>query len=67
MAHSLPEGGGPTLRKEGWIERLIEFSAHNKFLVLILVAVALAASVYAIRNIPLDAIPDLSDTQVIIY
>ena len=49
------------------IERIIEFSAHNKLLVLALTAVALAGAVYAIRNIPLDAIPDLSDTQVIVY
>jgi Cu(I)/Ag(I) efflux system membrane protein CusA/SilA len=68
-----PEAGGtetgqsPTLRQGGVIEKVIEFSAHNKFLVLIFVAFALVASVWAMRNIPLDAIPDLSDTQVIIY
>ncbi len=61
------QGGGPALRKEGWIEKLIEFSAHNRFLVLTVVAAAVAAAIYSIRNIPLDAIPDLSDTQVIIY
>jgi len=49
------------------VERIIEFSAHNKFLVLILTAVALAGALYAVRNVPLDAIPDLSDTQVIVY
>ena len=56
-----------TVRKEGFVEKVIEFSAHNKFLDLIFVACAMAASVWSIRNIPLDAIPDLSDTQVIIY
>ena len=49
------------------IEKIIEFSAHNKFLVLALTAVALVASVWSIRHVPLDAIPDLSDTQVIVY
>src|SRR5262249_11984989 len=49
------------------VERIIEFSAHNKFLVLTLTAVAVGLSIYAIRDIPLDAIPDLSDTQVIVY
>ncbi len=49
------------------IERVIEFCAHNKFLVLILTAVAVAGAVYCMRQMPLDAIPDLSDTQVIIY
>src|SRR5512140_2626302 len=49
------------------VEKIIEFSAHNKFLVLIFTAVALVGALYATQNIPLDAIPDLSDTQVIIY
>jgi Cu(I)/Ag(I) efflux system membrane protein CusA/SilA len=49
------------------IERVIEFSARNKFLVLIFTGVALAAASWTIRNIPLDAIPDLSDTQVIVF
>ena len=49
------------------IKKIIEFSAKNKFIVLIFVLVAIIGAVYSIRNIPLDAIPDLSDTQVIIY
>ncbi len=49
------------------IEKIIEFSAHNKYVVILLVLVAIAGAVYCIQNIPLDAIPDLSDTQVIIY
>ena len=57
----------PLLREGGVIERVIEFSAHNKFLVLILVAAAMIGAVWSIRRVPLDAIPDLSDTQVIIY
>ncbi|MBI2844893.1 MAG: efflux RND transporter permease subunit [Armatimonadetes bacterium] len=49
------------------IERVIEFSAKNRFLVLLLVGFALLAGVWSIRNVPLDAIPDLSDVQVIIF
>lgn len=49
------------------IEKIIEFSAKNKYLVLIFTAVAVVGAVYAMKNVPLDAIPDLSDTQVIIY
>jgi Cu(I)/Ag(I) efflux system membrane protein CusA/SilA len=49
------------------IERIIEFCARNKFLVLIFTVVAVAAAIHSMRNVPLDAIPDLSDTQVIIY
>jgi Cu(I)/Ag(I) efflux system membrane protein CusA/SilA len=49
------------------IHRIIAFSAANRFLVIGLVAAAIAYSVYAMKNMRLDAIPDLSDTQVIVY
>ena len=49
------------------IERIIEFSAKNKFLVLILTTALVLIGVWCLKNVPLDAIPDLSDTQVIIY
>ncbi len=49
------------------IDRVIEFSARNRFLVFLLVASAVVAGVWSIKSVPLDAIPDLSDTQVIIY
>jgi len=48
-------------------ERIIAWSARNKLFVLVLTGLATALAVHALRNIPLDAIPDLSDTQVIIY
>ena len=49
------------------LRRIIEFSLKNKFLVLAATAGLIFGGVYALRKIPLDAIPDLSDTQVIIY
>jgi Cu(I)/Ag(I) efflux system membrane protein CusA/SilA len=49
------------------INRIIEACAHNKFIVLLFVGVATMIGYWSIRNITLDAIPDLSDTQVIIY
>ncbi len=49
------------------IKRVIRFSAENKYLVIAAVAVVLALSVWTMKNIPLDALPDLSDTQVIVY
>ena len=49
------------------INRIIEFSANNRFLVFLLVVMAVFAGLYSMRHITLDAIPDLSDTQVIIY
>lgn len=49
------------------IEKIIEWSAHNKFIVILFTVFAVIASVYAMKNVPLDAIPDLSDTQVIVY
>jgi Cu(I)/Ag(I) efflux system membrane protein CusA/SilA len=47
--------------------RLIEASVKNRLLVLILAFIALAAGAYAVKSTPLDAIPDLSDVQVIIF
>lgn len=49
------------------IERIIEWCAKNKFFVFLAVAFAIVWSIQSIKNIPLDAIPDLSDTQVIVY
>jgi Cu(I)/Ag(I) efflux system membrane protein CusA/SilA len=49
------------------IQKIIRFSAENRFLVIAAVGVALGFSFYSMQNIPLDAIPDLSDTQVIVY
>jgi copper/silver efflux system protein len=49
------------------INRIIEFAGHNKFLVFMLVGFAVAAGIWSMYNVPLDAIPDLSDTQVIVY
>src|SRR5438874_5889960 len=49
------------------INNIIEFSGRNKFIVFVLVAAAVAAGWWSMRNVPLDAIPDLSDTQVIVF
>jgi Cu(I)/Ag(I) efflux system membrane protein CusA/SilA len=49
------------------LRRIIETSVRNPFLVMLLVALAIGAGVYAFRNIPVDAIPDVSDVQVIIF
>jgi len=49
------------------IERLIEASARNKFLVLLMTIAALGAGLRSLARMPLDAIPDLSDVQVIVY
>ena len=49
------------------IDRLIEFSAHNRFLVLAIVAALAALGWQSLMTAPLDALPDLSDTQVIVY
>ena len=49
------------------IIRIIRASLRNHFLVFMGTALLLVAGVLAIKNIPLDAIPDLSDVQVIIF
>lgn len=47
--------------------RIIQWSIHNKFLVLLSTAFLIAAGLYSVLHTPLDAIPDLSDVQVIVY
>ena len=49
------------------IKKIIQASAHNRLLVILLVAAAVAYSFYTMKHIRLDAIPDLSDTQVIVF
>lgn len=51
---------------QSFIAGVIGWSARNRFLVLLGSFVLLIAGIFAVRNTPLDAIPDLSDTQVII-
>ena len=48
------------------IARIIDWSLTNRFLVLLLTVFLTAWGIYAVKSTPLDAIPDLSDVQVII-
>jgi copper/silver efflux system protein len=54
-------------KRETLTERIIEASARNKFLVFVFTVFAVAAGFYGLMHTPLDAIPDLSDVQVIVY
>ena len=54
-------------RISSMINRIIDFSIENKIIVFSVIAVACVAGWWSMKNLPLDAIPDLSDTQVIIY
>ncbi|NKN01151.1 efflux RND transporter permease subunit [Rhizobium leguminosarum] len=49
------------------ISRVIAWSAHNLVLIFVGAALAVAGGIYSLRSLPLDAIPDLSDIQVIVY
>ena len=49
------------------IENIIEYSVRNKFLIILSTVILILAGSYAVVNTPLDAIPDLSDVQVIIF
>jgi Cu(I)/Ag(I) efflux system membrane protein CusA/SilA len=49
------------------LDRLIEWSARNVFLVLLATVAVVAGGVYAVKKTPLDALPDLSDVQVIVF
>jgi copper/silver efflux system protein len=49
------------------IEKVIEYSIRNRFLVMTLAAALAAWAIYAVLNTPVDAIPDLSENQVIVF
>jgi Cu(I)/Ag(I) efflux system membrane protein CusA/SilA len=49
------------------IEKIIDGCARQKFIVLVFAAAAIAIGIWTLHNQPVDAIPDLSDTQVIVY
>jgi Cu(I)/Ag(I) efflux system membrane protein CusA/SilA len=49
------------------IAKIIEFSIKNKFLVILMTLFILLGGVYVMLRMPLDAIPDLSDVQVIVF
>ncbi len=53
--------------KDGFIAKVIEWSLNNKILVIILTVAFIAAGGWAVKNTSVDAIPDLSDVQVIIF
>ncbi|WP_412069902.1 efflux RND transporter permease subunit [Rubrivirga sp. IMCC43871] len=56
----------PRTRSDGTLERLIEWSAHNRLLVGLVTALVVALGAWATVTTPVDAIPDLSDVQVIV-
>ena len=61
------EGTAEIPKRGTFTERIIEASARNKFLVFVFTIFAVAAGFYGLMHTPLDAIPDLSDVQVIVY
>ena len=67
MNSSPPTIESPPPAQRSFVERIIAWCALNRFLVLIGLFFAIAVGIYSVRNVPLDAIPDLSDVQVIVF
>ncbi|MGA2152058.1 MAG: efflux RND transporter permease subunit, partial [Geobacteraceae bacterium] len=49
------------------IERIIEYSARNRVIILMIFGIIIAWGLWSVYNTPVDAIPDLSDNQVIVF
>jgi Cu(I)/Ag(I) efflux system membrane protein CusA/SilA len=49
------------------IERIIDFSARNRFIILVIYLVVAGFGIWSVYNTPVDAIPDLSENQVIVF
>src|SRR6266480_591661 len=62
-----PTSNSPEQPKPFLLEQIIAASARNAFLVFIFVIFGIAGGIWALSKTPLDAIPDLSDVQVIVY
>ncbi|MCF8259305.1 MAG: CusA/CzcA family heavy metal efflux RND transporter [Melioribacteraceae bacterium] len=54
-------------QNESFIGKIIEASINNKFLVVLIIGALIFGGIWAVKNTSIDAIPDLSDVQVIIY
>jgi len=67
LAGSRAGQAGGAAPDAGWLDRLIDWSARNAFLVLLATAFLIGGGLYAVKHTPLDALPDLSDAQVIVY
>ncbi len=49
------------------IEKIIQWSADNRFIVILIYLIVIGFGIYSVVNLPVDAIPDLSENQVIIF
>lgn len=49
------------------IEKIIDWSSKNRFIVILIYLLIIGFGIYSVVNLPVDAIPDLSENQVIIY
>jgi Cu(I)/Ag(I) efflux system membrane protein CusA/SilA len=49
------------------IEKIIDWSANNRFIIIIMYLIVIGFGIYSVVNLPVDAIPDLSENQVIIF
>ena len=64
---ALPQPPGHEHPEAAMTRAIIKWSAENRWVVLLATAAVVLFAVYVLRTIPVDAIPDLSDTQVIVY
>src|SRR5262249_38666693 len=68
VGNGIPSGSSePPARKHAVIGRVIQWCATHRGLVLVLTTVAFLGSLLVLGRLPLDAIPDLSDPQVIVF
>jgi len=49
------------------IEKIIDFSARNRFVILVIYLLVIGVGIWSVINTPVDAIPDLSENQVIVF
>ena len=53
-----------SVKPEGLFDRLIQFSIHNAIWVMLFIAAWIAIGIYSYQKLPIDAVPDITNTQV---
>lgn len=59
-----PVSNHESIKAEGWFDRLIQFSIYNAIWVMLFIVAWIAVGIYSYQKLPIDAVPDITNTQV---
>ena len=59
-----PVSNHESIKAEGWFDRLIQFSIYNAIWVMLFIVAWIGVGIYSYQKLPIDAVPDITNTQV---